>query len=87
MDISETTIYRVLFVPEFPTPISTLYDKRLGQTRDKTLIRDLAYRADLMRWVGNEIAEHDSNLKWIAMSVKPILKVHSVSLQNFGGLW
>lgn len=41
VDISEATIHRILFGPEFLAPRSTAeYDYKLGQTKDKALTRD-----------------------------------------------
>lgn len=53
----------MLFGLEFLTPRSaTEYDKRLGQTMDKVLMKDLAHRANLIRWVANQIVSRARTL-------------------------
>lgn len=38
---------------------TTEYDYRLGQTRNQGLLRDVAQKAILMRWIAEHIAELD----------------------------
>lgn len=75
VDISETTIYHMLFGPEFPAPKSTVdYDRRFGQTRDKILMRNYSRRASLMRWVVVQIAEQGPDLACVATSSEVFVK-------------
>lgn len=49
IDILDTTIHRMLFGSEFSAPKTIIeFDRRLGKTQDKALIRDQAHRATLI---------------------------------------
>lgn len=75
VDNSETTISRILFGPDFPMPKSTIeFVRRLGQTRDTALMRDLDRSTSLMRWVADQITEYGLDLEWIATLSEPIMK-------------
>lgn len=58
VDILGTTIYHILFGPEFLAPRSIAkFDHKVGLTRDLNLMRDVDHQTDLMRWVANLITE------------------------------
>lgn len=62
----------MLFRLEFSAPRSTIeVDRRMGKTRDKSLMRDQTCRASLMRWVSNYIAEQVPDPKWISHQQSP----------------
>lgn len=72
------------FEPKFPAPISTAeYDRRLGKTRDKGLIRNQSCRAGLMRSVTAQIVDQGPNPTWIATSLEPIVKASFSFLAKF----
>lgn len=64
----------MLFRPKFPASRSTTeYDRKLGRTRDKNLLRDPVCRASLMRWVTDQISKQGPEPEWIATSAEPIV--------------
>lgn len=75
VDISETTIHRMLFGPKFPTPRSiSEFEQKLRQTKDLTLMRDADCIASLMRWVAGWIIVKGSKPAWEATLSVPIFK-------------
>lgn len=58
VDISEETIHRILFGPEYRSPRSIAdFDYRVGQARNPLIMKDTDHRATLLRWLASHIVE------------------------------
>lgn len=64
-----------IFSPEYQAPRTTAeYDHSLAQTQDKVLMRNLARKALLMRWVSDYITEQGRDPVLVSTSSAFIVK-------------
>lgn len=62
IDLSETTIRRLLFDHDYLAPITIAkFVYRLGKVRDLVVMRYVAQKASLLRWIANHIVDQDTD--------------------------
>lgn len=87
VDISEETIYHMLFDLEYYAPISIVeFDYRVGQTHNLLIMKDLEHQATLIRWVRGIL----QRIVWNLLRSPPIWSLSSrlcsAFSSNFGRL-